>query len=304
MHGRPPERTPDGQIGANLKIYGAREHPSTGRSALSDVRTVGYGASQGDDTLHLLFLGQVSGVEQHRVGGLNGLGGVARVSLNELIGLLGDLIVQWPAAKPLGQPAPRALPRIGDEKDLQGGVREDGRPYVSPVDDDVVLRGRFADTVVHPHPDLGSTRHERNVLGDPATTELLFGGLAVQENRERGALWPECDPIALRDERRACPLLRRSRSSQHRRRQSPIQRSGVDVPKLESLRYPLRGGGLAGGGRPVDGDDGARRRAHDAVTADRSVQKPGYDTATHSLSSISISLPGNAPRMPNAIAMR
>ena len=35
---------------------------------------MGYGAGQRDDALHLLFLGEISGVEKHRIGGLNHFG--------------------------------------------------------------------------------------------------------------------------------------------------------------------------------------------------------------------------------------
>ena len=59
----PPGHSPVGQIGANLKIYGARMSSSTDDELLSPVRTVGYGASERDDPLHLLFLGQEGRVE-------------------------------------------------------------------------------------------------------------------------------------------------------------------------------------------------------------------------------------------------
>src|SRR3954468_1356702 len=71
------------------------------RRSLSAVRTGGYGASQCDDALDLLFLGQKGRVEQDRVGGLNRLGRILRVPLHDLLGLFGDLIVLRPAAETL-----------------------------------------------------------------------------------------------------------------------------------------------------------------------------------------------------------
>src|SRR5688500_20145309 len=53
-------------------------HPATAVNRggpLSAVQTVGYGASQRDDALELLFLGEIRRGEQHGGGGPDGLGG-------------------------------------------------------------------------------------------------------------------------------------------------------------------------------------------------------------------------------------
>src|SRR3954462_8683957 len=135
----PLGRRPNGQIGPSLKIYGGPWGTSTGRASLSDVRTVGYGVRQRDDALHLLFLRQVRRVQQHRLGGLNGLHRVARGTPHELLGLFRDLRVHRAAAEALHESPSGPLPRIGDEEDLEGGIGEDRRPDVASVDDDVML---------------------------------------------------------------------------------------------------------------------------------------------------------------------
>ena len=68
------------------------------------VSTLSYGSREGDDSVHLLGLGEVRRVDQNGVLRLDRLGGVPRVPLDDDVGLGGDLLVRRAAPQSLRQP--------------------------------------------------------------------------------------------------------------------------------------------------------------------------------------------------------
>src|SRR4051794_39223071 len=122
----------------------SRSPTVNGADPLSRVRTVGYGASQRDDPLDLLFLRQIGRIEQDCVGGLDSLRGVLGVPLHEQVGLVGDLCIRGASSEPLDQAAAGALPRVRDEEDLQRRIGKYSGPDVAPINDHVVRLGRLA----------------------------------------------------------------------------------------------------------------------------------------------------------------
>ena len=63
--------------------------------------TLTYRAGQRDDPLHLLALGDVGRVQEHRVPSLRRLRGVKRVAVHEAVCLVRNLFFRGPAAQAL-----------------------------------------------------------------------------------------------------------------------------------------------------------------------------------------------------------
>jgi len=57
--------------------------------------------------------------------------------MHDRVGLLSVLSLTWVAPEALNEPPARALPRVGNQKHLQVGVREDNCPDVTTVDHNV-----------------------------------------------------------------------------------------------------------------------------------------------------------------------
>src|SRR5690242_3203185 len=150
----------------------------------SPFRALSYGPRQGHDALHLLFLRQPGGVDQHRVLRLHGLRGVLRVTMHESLRLLRDLVVRWATVHALNETPPSALPRIGDEKDLEVRVGKDHGADVTAVHDDVVLRRCETHLRIHPVAHAGHARDARHESGDVRAAKLRFHTLAVDQRRE------------------------------------------------------------------------------------------------------------------------
>src|SRR5678815_3708944 len=127
----------------SINVYGKCREPSKIPvtklfvNCRSLVRSPRYGLGEGHDTLHLVLLGQVGGVDEDRVGRLNRLGRIFRVAMHDRIGLRGNFVFGRVPIEPLNEAAARPLPWVGDEKDLELGVREHDGADVPPVDDHV-----------------------------------------------------------------------------------------------------------------------------------------------------------------------
>ena len=179
-----------------MRIYWARRPPSRTRR-VSVVRTVGYGASQRGDALHLLFLREKGGVEEHGVGGLNGLRGVARIALHDLIGLFGDFGIGRPASQSLDEAASSPLPWIGDEKDLERPrPGKTAVPMFAPVHDDVMLRRRVTHAIVDPDLTSGmrATSDKCSVTAPPRSSSSLGSPSRSTVKEVRSRTQATCSP--------------------------------------------------------------------------------------------------------------
>ena len=215
---------------------------------------------------------------------------IPRVSMHEPIGLLGDLVVVGATLQLLDQPAPGSLPRIGDRG------RSSRRRSETPPSPCLARRRRRSASSPRrararspTRAPVGIRATARDVLRDRRAPDLLVRALSVDVRdevipgrRQRDVSTRRLEHLLLRPPRRV------ALESQHGRRRGAIQRTGIDVPKADALSHPLRGRGLAGRRRPVDRDDECAA-SFDATRCEVA-QNPGYDTATHSGSSISMSI--------------
>src|SRR4051812_36540428 len=131
----------------------------------------------------------------------------------------------------------------------------------------------------------------------------LFFDRAARENRIEGcARGAKLHRGRSREHRFLRPIRGVLLGPQDRRCRGAVERSGIDVEKTELVGDHLGSGRFARGGRTVDRNHGCAT-TH-AATRSRSFQKPGYDTATQSLSVTTISLPSHLDKTPKAIAIR
>ena len=183
-------------------------------------------------------------------------------------------------------------------------------PMSRPSTTTSCARGRLAHLRVHP---VANPRHLRDVRH--VARHLRRRGSPPRRRRAVDA-WRERRLARTAALTRVAP--RRARCPRSTRRPArpceapPPSRPGTARPnRRDGSRAPTRPSGPwttcpTPPGRRSRSRPGSPtpRSARHAVTRARSRQNPGYDTATQSRSSISISLPDSAPRTPNAIASR
>jgi hypothetical protein len=97
--------------------------------------------NQSNDPLDLLVEGKPRRVDLHRVGGRaeRGYGslGILTVAAHQPVGLGTQVGLFGPFYALFRQAAPGTLARIGDQEDLQLGIRKDNRSYVAAISDQV-----------------------------------------------------------------------------------------------------------------------------------------------------------------------
>ena len=221
------------------------------------------------------------------------------------VGLLGDLGVGRVPVEPLDEAAARALPRVGDEKDLQARVGETRRCR---------CRGRRPRRLrCRPSPRTCAFTQARTA-GICATADTCCvtsmprscasavapsisgtntppsAGASVTDARglEHLALGPRVGPV----------------HGEPSRRRRAIERAGIDVEEAEPARDPLRRRRLARRGRSIDRDDEVLR-GHAECAPERGRSRIADTTPRRNPDRRSRSrCPRAAPRTPKAIARR
>src|SRR5689334_13823774 len=101
--------------------------------------------------------------------------------MDEPLRLVRDLVVRRTAVEALDETTPRALPRIGDEEDLEIGVGKYDGADVASVDHHVVLARGEPHLLIHPIAYAGHARHARNETRDVGSPKLELRVLPVDQ---------------------------------------------------------------------------------------------------------------------------
>ena len=150
---------------------------------------------EGDYLSNLLGLREVGGIDQNRIRSAHGLGSVHLISKDNLPRLLGDLVIDRRAAKPLDKPAPGTLTWIGNQKNLQCRIRKDHCPDIAAIYYHIKRLCCFANLLIHPVAHAAHLRNTGNARRHRFPAHFILGALAMKQRSESGVSRGEGDAL-------------------------------------------------------------------------------------------------------------